>query len=77
MSGGRIGPMSEPTARDILTELREMRAEYRMSILELRADLAEYRSRATERMDGISRRLDTLIDAVADLRAEYAGHTHG
>jgi hypothetical protein len=51
-------------------EMRAGFAELRAGQAELRADHAEFRSTMSERFA-------TLIDAIADLRAEYRGHTHG
>jgi hypothetical protein len=50
--------------------LAELRAETRAGLAELRSELAEFRTLQSERHA-------TLIDALADLRNEYRGHTHG
>ncbi|HVM26862.1 MAG TPA: hypothetical protein VM433_04225 [Mycobacteriales bacterium] len=69
----------EPMDRlDVLTlemragfaELRAGSAELRGSIAEVRAELAEFRAQQGARHA-------TVIDAIADLRNEYRGHTHG
>jgi hypothetical protein len=62
----------EPTIADVLDAVRELR----VGQLELRADLAEYRSRTSDRLDEISRRLGTLTDEIAEFRAEYNVHHH-
>jgi uncharacterized coiled-coil DUF342 family protein len=49
----------------ILSELRDFRAEARADIRHL-----------GERIDGVNTRLDTVIDAVARLRTDFANHTH-
>jgi uncharacterized coiled-coil DUF342 family protein len=49
----------------LLAELRDFRAE-------ARADLRSL----TERLDGVNTRLDTVIDSVAQLRTDLAGHNH-
>jgi uncharacterized coiled-coil DUF342 family protein len=49
----------------ILSELRVFRAEARADIRHL-----------GERIDGVNTRLDTVIDAVAQLRTDFANHTH-
>lgn len=51
-------------------EMRASQAEIRASFAEVRAELAEFRSWTNERFA-------TLIDAVADLRNDLHGHTHG
>jgi hypothetical protein len=58
--------------RDIMDAVRELRAGQ----LELRVSLAEHRLQANERLSAIAERQETLLDAIADLRAEYHGHTH-
>ncbi len=47
-----------------------MRTELHAGLAEVRADLADLRLQQSERHA-------TLIDAIADLRNEYRGHTHG
>jgi uncharacterized coiled-coil DUF342 family protein len=49
----------------LLAELRDFRAE-------ARADLRSL----TERLDGVNTRLDTVNDSVAQLRTDFAGHSH-
>jgi hypothetical protein len=51
-------------------EMRAGFAEMRAGLAEVRADLADVRVQQSERHT-------TLIDAIADLRNEYRGHTHG
>lgn len=55
----------------------EMRAEMRAGLAEVRADVAEVRADLADFRIQQSERHATLIDAIADLRTEYRGHTHG
>jgi hypothetical protein len=64
--------MSQPDNNDILTAVKELR----VTILEMRADWADRWSRSADRLDELSRRVGTLTDGIADLRAEYNGHSH-
>jgi hypothetical protein len=66
----------EPTPADVLAELKVMHREVRAQLAELRADWAERWSRTNDRLDEIRERQGTLIDAIAELRSEYAGHHH-
>lgn len=59
--------------RDVLAEIRELR----VTMLELRAGVAEHRLRTGEQLDDLRRRNDTLFAAVAEFRAEYGEHHHG
>lgn len=73
----------EPKLSDLLDELRLLRleqraaaAEQRSTAAELRAGIAEARAAQIETATALRTRLDTVIDALADLRREYAQHTH-
>lgn len=59
-------------------------AETRAALLRLKADLAEHRLQTTERfaevdrrLSDVARKLDLIIDTLAEFRTEYYEHTHG
>jgi ABC-type transporter Mla subunit MlaD len=80
----------QPTLRQVLDairaldqQVRDLAAEQRVQALELRGNqaelkgsLAEFRWATNERLGQVTRRLDTLIDSVADLRRDHEHHWH-
>jgi hypothetical protein len=45
-------------------------------LTEFRAETKADTRHLSERVDGVNTRLDTVIDAVAQLRTDFANHTH-
>jgi hypothetical protein len=71
-----LGGLKTDVEAELTTQQREMRAgfaETRAGFAELRVGQAEQRTA----MDAVNRKLDLVIDAIADFRAEYQTHTHG
>jgi hypothetical protein len=66
-----MGGMPRATAR-ILTEITDLRSE----LHDFRAEARSDSRHLGERIDGVNTRLDTVIDAVAQLRTDFANHTH-
>jgi hypothetical protein len=59
-------------SRLILTRLDSIERE----LGDFRADTKADVRHLSERVDGVNTRLDTVIDAVAQLRTDFANHTH-
>ena len=82
--------MAEPTLTDVLAALTDIRAEIKTQGLEtrssiadlrgnlgdVRASLAEFRLNTVGRFEAVEARLSTLIDMLAEFRAEYNSHSH-
>ena len=58
-------------------EIDVLRLEMRASFAEMRAGFAEMRAALAEFRSETNARFGTVIDAIADLRQDYQGHTHG
>ena len=71
--GAVIDFMARPTTR-ILAEIAELRTELRTELREFRTEMRTEIHRLDERVDGTNTRLDTVVDALAQLRT--ANHTH-
>lgn len=50
--------------------------ETRVALLELRAGVAETKAAVAEARADLAVRFGALMDAIADLRREYHGHSH-
>ena len=53
-----------------------MDEDARVTLLEIRASIAELRASNAEQFSRVFARLDTIVGAIAELRAEYNTHTH-
>lgn len=60
----------------VLTEVRETRTEMLTEIRELRTETRSELRAMSGRIDALNGRVDTVIDALADLRRDFDTHTH-
>lgn len=74
----------EPTLADVLAAInglrtevvKDLRAEMKIGFLEARANLSDFRLSTNERFESLNIKVNTVIDALTNLRREFEDHWH-